>query len=852
MKRAVLLLVLGLLSSLTTSWAQGVAKLLILSEHDRKPLTDVICKAYDEAQKVKGYRLSNRDGEVQFSTEGLSYLVCTKLGYKSVRIDIRADYSTTVYLQEQITELREVVVKSKPLEVEGDTIHFNASRFLSQSDRYLEDLIAKMPGLSVDAGGRIRYQGQYIRRMYIEGKDMLGSDYNVAAKTLQAEGIAQVQVLENHQHIRRLKGKVYEDRASINIKLKKSHQNRLLGDFAIGGAKLTPLVGLLEAKLSHFSSKYQGLYILQANSSGDAYVGLGERELNINNVEVYDLGSKALGGDSYQTLSELELKRYLDNRSASTSMSGLLSLDSCRLVKYTLQSMLDNRRQTSSDKRLLGGAMSALWERFRAYDAYDRGVSLKMNFEQNSTKRYLTNELRLDKQSNRSLTNVSINSKAYQQNAEQGSCNIENILSTSFPLLGNDIIYKGLVRFYYQPESISMKGVDPDVLSLAHSGFTLNNHLSTLWSLSKGVLSLGLTERYKRQSYRAGEATSLLSSVGFSLSPGYVYHYARGMWSVSLSPKIEYAWGGKSLMTAKPSSRLLYTLAPSFRWRHDWTSKIQLSLNLSQDSNFETSPYPFLGVLRTNYWNYYGSPSEIYSTSVWKSYIGLSYKDIYRGLFGNINASYKLRKQEYILNHVYEATRYIRAYRADDNFSNQWSVALGIDKTWVDAGFTIKYNVLYQQSRYRLMQTEMMSNAMSANLAHSLKGVLRANNSISARAEIEYSHWWLSSSLHKAMTNLSRIKTYAHIDMLPIKQWQCNLGIEGYWNEIGGGVWTKGLFLDFSSTYRINKQLELSLACTNLLNRKTYQVEYVQALNSESFSVPLRGREVLLRVNYRL
>lgn len=80
-------------------------------------------------------------------------------------------------------ELQEVVVTAKKIRQSGDTISYAASSYISKNDKTLEDLLRKMPGIEIKADGQILYNGQWINEFYIEGLDMLGSNYSVATKT---------------------------------------------------------------------------------------------------------------------------------------------------------------------------------------------------------------------------------------------------------------------------------------------------------------------------------------------------------------------------------------------------------------------------------------------------------------------------------------------------------------------------------------------------------------------------------------------------------------------------------------------------------------------------------------------
>lgn len=63
-----------------------------------------------------------------------------------------------------------------------------------------------MPGIEVKADGQITYNGQWINEFYIEGLDMLGGNYGVATRNIDANDIGAVQVLQNHQDMKLLQG----------------------------------------------------------------------------------------------------------------------------------------------------------------------------------------------------------------------------------------------------------------------------------------------------------------------------------------------------------------------------------------------------------------------------------------------------------------------------------------------------------------------------------------------------------------------------------------------------------------------------------------------------------------------
>lgn len=115
-------------------------------------------------------------------------------------------------------KLKEVVVKAKKVRQVGDTISYAASSYISKNDKVLEDLLRKMPGIEITGDGQIKYNGQWVNEFYIEGADMLGDNYGLATKNIDAQAIGSVQIMENHQDVKLLQGTKRGNAPAMNIK----------------------------------------------------------------------------------------------------------------------------------------------------------------------------------------------------------------------------------------------------------------------------------------------------------------------------------------------------------------------------------------------------------------------------------------------------------------------------------------------------------------------------------------------------------------------------------------------------------------------------------------------------------
>ena len=173
------------------------------------------------------------------------------------------------YSGKRAFELREVVVKAKKIYSQGDTIDYNVASFLSQSDRSIADVLRKMPGITVSDAGQVSYQGKPIKNLYIEGLDLMKGHYGIATNNIDPNNIATVQVLENHQDIKALKGLRPEEQASINLRLKEGVKGVFNLIATLGGGYGDEGLWNNSAIATYFRRNSQFLATYKGNNTGE-------------------------------------------------------------------------------------------------------------------------------------------------------------------------------------------------------------------------------------------------------------------------------------------------------------------------------------------------------------------------------------------------------------------------------------------------------------------------------------------------------------------------------------------------------------------------------------------------------
>jgi len=181
------------------------------------------------------------------------------------------------------TEIGEVVIyaNKNPIYYRGDTLVFVADSFKVKENAVVEDLIRKLPGMKVDANGKITNQGKEIGQVLVDGDEFFGSDPTIATKNLAADGVKTVEVYE----------KDAEDGSDekiqvLDLKLKEEAKKGYFGKINLAGGldKFVPSnKGFYESEvlLNKYNSKQKiGLFLLGSNTP----------KSNFNGSDLYKFG----------------------------------------------------------------------------------------------------------------------------------------------------------------------------------------------------------------------------------------------------------------------------------------------------------------------------------------------------------------------------------------------------------------------------------------------------------------------------------------------------------------------------------------------------------------------------------
>jgi hypothetical protein len=116
-----------------------------------------------------------------------------------------------------------VAARQNPIQIKNDTTTFTLSRFKDGTEGKLEDILKKLPGIVVnDKTGQINFKGKPIETILIEGDNLLGDNYTIGSKNIDANQVVEVQAIENYSDNYVLMGLEGNENVALNIKINTS------------------------------------------------------------------------------------------------------------------------------------------------------------------------------------------------------------------------------------------------------------------------------------------------------------------------------------------------------------------------------------------------------------------------------------------------------------------------------------------------------------------------------------------------------------------------------------------------------------------------------------------------------
>ena len=207
----------------------------------KQPVSDVtITILQRKDSSLVTFGRSNQDGafQIQYLPKGIYRILATHIGYRNYSKNFEITDSCKqidagfVVMTSKAAVLDEVTItqESPPVIFKNDTIEFNAGSFKTKPNAVVEDLLKKLPGVQVDKDGKIKANGEEVKKILVDGKEFFGNDPKIASKNLPSDIVDKVQVFDKKSDQSQFTG--FDDGNStktINLTLKSDKKNGMFG-----------------------------------------------------------------------------------------------------------------------------------------------------------------------------------------------------------------------------------------------------------------------------------------------------------------------------------------------------------------------------------------------------------------------------------------------------------------------------------------------------------------------------------------------------------------------------------------------------------------------------------------------
>lgn len=787
---------------------------------------------------------------------------------RSKTIDTRQILQLDFEVSMKTTALKEVIVKAPKIRQKGDTLTYSVVQFADATDRTIADVLKKMPGIQVTPSGQILYQNKAISKFYIEGLDLLEGKYGLATNNLEADKVANVEVLENHQPVKLLKGIEIPESAAINLKLKKS----ALGAFfatAQAGIGASPLLLSNELVGMRFSVKAQNLMAYKGDNSG--------RDVSEELISHY-------GGSLQDKFSLLRIyspvppdinrQHYFFNDAHFGSFNNLNLLHKNFTVNTNISYLHDREKRKSYNRQELFAdpvnPVVIIEDMQSAMKKRELEGSVKIENNQDNFLLYNKLELTADRNEHDGTTG---NKQYHEQNLQTPSFRLGNTFEyTKKSRHNHRYAIKSIITYNQKEETLGvtppLQQLLPDIDHKTIEQRMHYSHLSTDHSVSGYIdrgISAGITggvatDHYKMNSGLYGDDNHLeIDSLRNDLRRDDITlklstHFSCKI-SENLKPQITVPLQYKMIYSHRHLSREktnegFFLFAPTMNIHYNFNMSWSVFSLLSFTKSTGSFGLDFPGYIMTSYRTLYRNDIFGGTTYGGSGFLSLSYKNIFSHLFANLRITYSLRRLQYLTDVYYKGifsnTRLVRHPHNNERLGIYFSIGDHVDAIDSDIRLNAGYNNnksvnLFQSviKPFKLhhwhIEPSITSNIGKFMVAKYSCELTQTRSSI-AGIERPVSNRWTQ---------------YVGLSFIPIKKLILNASANHYLTTQNGNKRHHAVFGNLSAQYKI-RDIELRLDWTNIFNTGKYIHQSFSDISAYYSEYHLRPSEVMLRARFKL
>ncbi len=780
-------------------------------------------------------------------------------------------------LTEKSTELPTVVVKNSPIILQGDTTNYSASFFSSKQDRVIGDVLAKLPGIEIDANGTITYNGKPISNYYIDGLDLLGTKYNIANQNIPSELVDKIQLLNNHQAIRALDSFATTKGTAINIKLKAKAKNRVITKAKLG-IGVTPILWDNELTPLNFRKNLQLIGAYKNNNSGSYLYS----ELNDN------YAIKQLGAEDDNTLNvkllnlvslpaiNLPAKRYTFNNSHLVHFNILTVLKNKAQLKLNVSQYFDNNTSIGSNSITFFLPNDTInFKEVYNNNNKENKFKTELNYTINTQKYYLRNLLTYKNEQSAETGNI----ETIQSVLQKLSSN-SNTVSNEFTF--NKVKRKVLLSFSSKlnytanPQELA---VLPGTFATVFNGGANFPELKQKTNL-KNLLtntSISLTRKKKALQYESklGIETSNIYLQSYFLNP---LNNSIALTADSLTNKLTwqrikpYIFNTLSFIKKKNTFALTIPIEANFATQKDnntgqkktytnvslnprlditipLTSKLEMQIGFVKQTTIKSILDTHDGYILTNYRTLRQNDSILPVEKLKNLKGSFAYKNPLNGLFIYFTTSYSALKRNLLLSNTYNNS--LTKTLAIQRWNNQYSLYFTgyINKFFLTAKTNV--SIVFVRGEIKNLQLLQNTETQISSTINEIKIKTTVNKFSWGNFENSLSLQKNKSKLFQMRNEISDIQNFSIQNNFKIyffltSKFSTSVNTDYYDFKNTQAVHSKYFFLDWGLRYKF-RNIDIEATITNITNNKVFNAALLTKNTSQEYDYKIRPANALVR-----
>lgn len=367
----------------------------VVRDNERNAVEAALITAFSTSDStIVGYGLSDDAGRYSVEiAEATDSLILQISGFNIRKEQMRlANASQTVdwICTEESIELKEIQVQAQKLWGSKDTLNYLVSAYTRDHDVTIGDILKQLPGIDIKPDGTISYQGMPISRFYIENMDLLQGRYNIAAKTIKAEDIATVQVLERHEHIKALQDQTPPEAAAINLKLKKDRGGIWSGRIDAKAGYDEKAIWNVNASEMFVGKQSQHMFYYETANDGTD-----------NNAFMTHYGTSGITAETITSVvvpSQSPVGKSIRNNYHEVATNNIRKIDDNTELHYNVSLMRDVRKSSGYNRitYLMPDGASTIMEEDLSAKLTGNKVEMNFDYEKNAEDRFVSNRLFLE------------------------------------------------------------------------------------------------------------------------------------------------------------------------------------------------------------------------------------------------------------------------------------------------------------------------------------------------------------------------------------------------------------------------------------------------------------------------